>query len=87
MRIVAQAFCLAPKIIAQILKGLANSASSLLPTELRMRLKVVLARLREFAEWTGFPRLNRLIGLANLLGQGQWDLWGGELGNAKSRSG
>ena len=87
MRVSAQALCLAPKIIARILKDLANSATPLLPSELRIQLKVLLARLREFAEWTGFPRVNRLIGLANLLGQGQWDLWGGELGNAKPRPG
>ena len=86
-RIIAQAFCLGPKIMARTLKELANSASPLLPIELRMRLKMVLARLREFAGWIGFTRVNRLIGLANLLGQGRWDLWGGELGNAKPRPG
>jgi len=87
MRIAEQVLCLGPKISARILKDLTHSPMPLLPTESRSRLKVVLARLREFAEWTGFPRVNRLIGLANLLGQGQWDLWAGEIGNAKPRPG
>ena len=87
MLITTQVLWLGPKISARILKDLANSPAPLLPAESHLRLKVVLARLREFAEWIGFPRVNRLIGLANLLGQGQWDLWAGELGTAKPRPG
>lgn len=46
---------------------------------------LLLAWLRSYADWIGFPRLNRLIGLGNLLSKGDSDLWGGPLGNAKSR--
>ena len=84
-RIIAQDLWLGPKIIALILKELAHSLLPILPTGLCLLVQITLAWLREFAKWVGFPRVNRLIGLANLLGQGQWDLWGGELGNAKPR--
>ena len=46
---------------------------------------LLLAWLRNYADWISFPRLHRLMGLCNLLGKGDWDLWGGPLGNAKSR--
>jgi len=85
-RIVNQALSLGPKIIAKILKHLPNCTLPLVPVDF-MLLRVVMAWLRQFAQWSNFPRINRLIGLANLLGQGQWDLWGGELGNAKLRTG
>jgi len=47
--------------------------------------QLLLAWLRRYAEWIRFPRLHRLIGLCNLLGEGKWDLWGAPLGKAKSR--
>jgi hypothetical protein len=47
---------------------------------------LLLAWLRRLAEMTGFPRLNRLIGLCNLTGRGDWDLWGAHLGRARSRA-
>jgi len=87
MRITEQAIRLGPKIIAGVLKELANSILPLFPPGKHENLEVALARLREFAGWINFPRVNRLIGLANLLGQGRWDLWGGELGSAKPRPG
>jgi len=87
MRIINQAVSLGPKIIARVLKELANSILPLLPAGQGVYLEVALARLREFAGWINFNRVNRLIGLANLLGQGQWDMWGGELGSAKPRPG
>ncbi|MHB1128283.1 MAG: hypothetical protein ACYC2T_15290 [Bacillota bacterium] len=71
-RIIKQAVSLGPKIIARVLKELANSILPLLPVGQCMYLEVALARLREFAGWINFNRVNRLIGLANLLGQGQW---------------
>lgn len=46
---------------------------------------LLLAWLRYYAEWIDFPQTNRLMGLCNLLGKGNWDLWGAPLGNAKSR--
>lgn len=85
-RIIGQAMSLGPKIITRILKDLPNSTLPLGPIE-PLLIHVLMAWLRQFAEWWGFLRVNRLIGLANLLGQGQWDLWGGELGTAKPRPG
>ncbi|MHB1128315.1 MAG: helix-turn-helix domain-containing protein [Bacillota bacterium] len=87
MRIIEQAVSLGPKIIARVLKELANSTLPLLPAGNRENLEVALAWLREFTGLINFNRINRLIGLANLLGQGQWNLWGGELGSAKPRPG
>ena len=46
---------------------------------------LLLAWLRRLAEMTHFPHMNRLIALCNLIGKGDWDLWGAPLGNAKSR--
>ena len=46
---------------------------------------LLLAWLRRLAEMIGFPRRRRLIGLCNLIGKGDWDLWGAPLGKAKSR--
>jgi len=46
---------------------------------------LLLAWLRNYAGWISFPRLNRLMGLCNLLGKGDWDLWGAPLGKARSR--
>lgn len=87
MRIIAQAFGIDPKVIAWILKDLPNSTLPVVPTAQLILVKVVLAWLREFAEWAGFTRFNRLIGLANLLGQGRWNIWGAPIGKAKPRPG
>jgi hypothetical protein len=46
--------------------------------------RLLLAWLHNHAELIGFPRLHRLIGLCNLLGKGDWDLWGAPLGKGRS---
>jgi hypothetical protein len=53
----------------------------------REATSILLAWLRKLAEMTRFPRLDRLMALCNLIGRGDWDLWGAPLGNAKSRVG
>lgn len=48
-------------------------------------IRLLLAWLHSYAGWIDFTRLYRLMGLCNLLGRGDWDLWGAPLGKAKSR--
>jgi hypothetical protein len=46
---------------------------------------LLFAWLYRLAEFTGFSRKRRLMGLCNLVGKGDWDLWGAPLGNTRSR--
>lgn len=46
---------------------------------------ILFAWLYRLAELTSFSRRQRLMGLCNLVGKGDWDLWGAPLGNARSR--
>ena len=55
-------------------------------TNAKEAASLLLAWLRKLAETVRFPRLNRLMGLCNLIAEGDWDLWGAILGNAKSRA-
>lgn len=83
--IFAQALNLIDKTIRRILSVVGQGILPL-TTEVAMEAtRLLLAWLRNYAGWISFPRLNRLMGLCNLLGKGDWNLWGAPLGNAKSR--
>ncbi len=43
----------------------------------------VFAWLHQYAQFIGFTRFSRLIGLANLLRQGRWIIRGGEVGRCR----
>jgi len=83
-RIFSQAKTLEGLVIRRIIRIVGTTMLPLtMPGEL---IKLMLAWLRSYADWSGFTRLRRLIGLCNLLGKGDWDLWGAPLGKAKSRT-
>lgn len=46
---------------------------------------LLLAWLHKLAEWIGYPHPKRLMGLCNLTGKGDWNLWGAPLGRTRSR--
>lgn len=72
-------------VIERILQAIGHERLPIVPTVDWRIIQLLLSWLRRYAEWIRFPRFDRLMGLCNLLGQGDWDLWGGPLGNAKSR--
>jgi hypothetical protein len=81
----AQASVLIDAVIQRILIVLGQEILPLNATTTREATLLLLAWLRNYAGWISFPRLHRLMGLCNLLGKGDWDLWGAPLGRAKSR--
>ena len=81
----SQALKLVDKVVQRIL-SLGSQENLPLTATLAMEVaNLLLAWIRSYAGLIGFPRLHRLMGLCNMLGKGDWDLWGGPLGNAKSR--
>lgn len=83
--ILAQALILINAAIRRILNVLDQEILPLTAIVAKEATRLLLAWLRNYAGWTSFPRLNRLMGLCNLLGKGDWDLWGAPLGKARSR--
>lgn len=83
--ILDQAVLILDEAIPRILSLWGQSILSLKATGLKKTAILLFAWLREFAGWISFPRLDRLMGLCNLIGKGDWDLWGAPLGRAKSR--
>jgi len=83
--IFAQALMLIDKAIRRILKSIGQEILPLTAMVARMAVELLFAWLRSYAEWSSFSRLHRLMGLCNMLGEGDWDLWGAPLGKAKSR--
>lgn len=83
--ILVQALVLTDAAIRRILFALGQEILPLSATAARETALLLLAWLRNYAGWISFPRLHRLMGLCNLLGKGDWDLWGAPLGSAKSR--
>jgi len=81
----AQALILINAAIRRILNVLAQEILPLAATVAKEATRLLLAWLQNYAEWVSFPRPNRLMGLCNILGRGDWDLWGAPLGKAKSR--
>lgn len=84
-RILAQALVLIHAAIRRILRVLGQEILPLTAILVEEATRLVLAWLYHYAEYIRFPRLHRLMGLCNLLGKGDWDLWGAPLGKAKSR--
>lgn len=84
-RIFEQAKIFLDKAVARILYliGTGELPIPSMPTDEEVALLFVW--LHRLAELTGFPRRRRLMGLCNLIGKGDWDLWGAPLGKAQSR--
>ena len=83
--ILTQAWVLTDVAIPRMLSVLGQEILPLTPGVAREAARLLLAWLRSYAGWISFSRLHRLMGLCNLIGSGDWDLWGAPLGNAKSR--
>lgn len=80
-----QALVIINEVVRRILRFMGQEILPLKATVAREAVALLLAWLRNYAGWISFPHLNRLMGLCNMLGGGDWDLWGAPLGNAKSR--
>jgi len=80
----AQALIIVFQAIRRILK-LMPTILPLMASGVDNAPRLLFAWLRQFAGWIGYPHLNRLMGLCNLIGRGDWDLWGALLGRARSR--
>jgi hypothetical protein len=83
--IFAQALIIIDQVLRRILSFMDQEILPLMASAAREAVILLLAWLRSYAGWISFPRINRLIGLCNILGKGDWDLWGAPLGNARSR--
>lgn len=85
--ILDQALVLIDEAIPRILRFLGQEILPLKALEPKPKetTRLLLAWLHNYAGWISFPRLDRLMGLCNLIGKGDWDLWGAPLGRAKSR--
>ncbi len=78
--ILAQALVLIDAVIRRILIALGQE---ILPLSAKTAREVALLLLACFLNYAGqisFTRLHRLMGLCNLLGKGDWDLWGRSFG-------
>lgn len=77
------------KIIDQVVQRILNLVGTeILPLSAviaKEAADLLLAWLHKLAEWIGYPHLNRLMGLCNLIGKGDWDLWGAPMGRARPR--
>ncbi len=80
-----QAIDLLDQAIRRILGFIGTEILPLTFEGARVAAGLLLAWLRRLAEMIRFPRLNRLMGICNLIGKGDWDLWGAPLGRARSR--
>jgi len=82
-------FTQAPSLIGQVVRRILHLIGTeilpLTPMVAGEATNLLLAWLRKLAELIGFPRLRRLMGLCNLIGKGDWDMWGAPLGKARSR--
>jgi hypothetical protein len=83
--ILTQASALIDQVIQRILSLIGTEILPLTPAMATKATALLLAWLHKLAEVISFSRLQRLMGLCNLLGKGDWDLWGAPLGNARSR--
>ncbi|WP_240984467.1 hypothetical protein [Acididesulfobacillus acetoxydans] len=81
----SQALVLVGRVIPCILRLLSETILPLSASSDWEAAQLLMAWLRALAQGTDFPRFDRLMGLCNLHSEGAWDLWGGPLGNAKSR--
>lgn len=83
--ILVQALGLIDAAIRRILSVVGQEILPLTAAGVNEATGLLFAWLRNYAEWISFSRQDRLMGLCNLLGKGDWDLWGAPLGNARSR--
>lgn len=82
-RALNQALFIAPRVIPKLIKYLACELlplSSTLATEV---VKELLAWLYRYAKLIEFPRLYRLMGLCNMLKNGELIIWGGAIGRCR----
>jgi len=71
--------------VPRILRVVGQEILPLTSTVAREATILLFSWLRNYAGLISFSCLNRLMGLCNLIGKGDWDLWGAPLGKAKSR--
>jgi len=82
-RIMNQALLMAPRIIPQLLQFLACELLPLSSTIAFKATQELLSWLYRYAQFIEFPRLYRLMGLCNVLGQGRLIIWGGAIGRCR----
>lgn len=71
--------------VRRILRLIGTEILPLSFTGAKEAAKLLLVWLHELARKMDYPYLNRLMGLCNLIGKGDWDLWGAKLGKGRSR--
>lgn len=84
-RIMDQSLALIDQAVPRILVDVGHEMLPLTVTLAKEATILLFAWFRNYAGWINFSSLHRLMGLCNLLGKGDWDLWGAPLGRAKSR--
>lgn len=82
-RILSQALVMAPKVIPRILQYLACELLPLCSTIAFEAAKELFSWLYQYAKFIEFPRIFRLMGLCNMLGQGYLIIWGGDIGRCR----
>lgn len=82
-----QSLSIFDRVVRRILYMIGNELLPLSFTTAKEATTLLLAWLRKLAEWIGYSQVNRLMGLCNLMGKGDWNLWGAPLGRARSRVG
>jgi len=82
-RILDQAGFLAPRVIPMLLNIIAVPFTPLCTGSALDVLQHILAWLYWYARQVSFWSRKRLMGLANLVQQGRWILWGGEIGRCR----
>lgn len=83
--ILAQGMVLIDEVTPRLLGFLGQAVLPLKALGPKETAMLLFAWLRGFAGDISFGHLDRLMGLGNLIGKGDWDLWGAPLGRAKSR--
>jgi len=84
-RIFEQANILLDKAISRILSLIGTEGLPLPTLSTDEAVSLLFAWSYRLAKLTGLSRRGRLVGLCNLIGKGDWDLWGAPLGTARSR--
>lgn len=82
-RILNQALLMAPRTIPRILQDLTCEILPFCSTYAFEVVQELLAWLYRYAQFISFPRLCRLMGLCNVLGQGRLIIWGGAIGRCR----
>lgn len=82
-RIFNQSLFMSPRVIPLLLHYFTCELVPLCSVAAFEVVTELLVWLYRYAEFIKFPRLNRLMGLCNVLGQGCWIIWGGAIGRCR----